>query len=126
MQIDYIALRNIKTGHTVDTAYVINVDVQQLDPLAFHQGNSLTALAGNRVHTTHHTGLEYQIRTTPVAVNGEAPDIDDMREFLNSVLKGEVFQIDGQNAEIANLKSPYTETFNGNLFKEYSFKVRIV
>jgi|FLOH01.1.fsa_nt_gi hypothetical protein len=122
MIIDYTAKRSLKTGHIVDTAYQIDVDLNQFDRGAYTKGSQQEAISGNTVTIVQARQKKYSI-TTVLIDSSTTPDIDDMREFLDSVMSGETFQIDSENFILASISSPYSETRNEGYFR-YSFTAR--
>jgi hypothetical protein len=127
MQIDYTSKRSLKAGHTVDTEYMINIGVEVFDKQPRWEGVLHKSLSGNLVTTTHEYGDDLSITTVQLDEDPTAAvNIYDMREFLDSVRLGEVFQLDGLNAVLSNLSSAYSETHTGYVYKKFSFQVRIL
>lgn len=93
MQIDYTAKRSLKSGHTAETAYTIDVKLTQSDRSANIAGEQVVSLSGNTVTTVHRYRELYQL-TTNLISETTTPDVSDMREFLDSVRGGETFQLD--------------------------------
>ena len=122
MIIDYTAKRSLKTGHIVDTAYQIDVDLNQFDRGAYTKGSQQEAISGNTVTIVQARQKKYSI-TTVLIDSSTTPDIDDMREFLDSVMSGETFQIDSGNFILTSISNPYSETRDEGYFR-YSFTAR--
>lgn len=125
MQIDYTAKRSLKIGHLINTAYIINVDLVDLDRKPTIVGSQSVALSGNTVSVIHRGDETLSVRTVLID-STTTPDIDDMREFLESVKFGETFQLDSVNYIMANFKKPYQEIrvrSNVDRFR-YSFMAR--
>ena len=123
MQIDYTAKRSIKTGHTATTSYQINIDVAVYDRSSSIDGSQVKSLSGNTVTTVNNDLIKLNINTVLVS-STTTPDIDDMREFLDSVKAGETFQLDSVNYILDSISSPYSETREGVNYFRYSFQVR--
>lgn len=130
MQIDYIAKRSLKAGHTVDTLYTINVLLNRADRTYTGVGRRNIAISGSTV-TTIHRRDEFWDLTTAIISDTGTPDNDDLKEFLDSVVSGEVFQIDIsgslQNCILDQFKNPFRRIRVGfdELYR-YSFRVRMV
>lgn len=128
MQIDYIAKRSLKSGHTVDSPYTINVELSVLDRRFVAIGDQQVALNGNTVTTVYRRDNLYNLRTIMIE-NAGTPDNDDMVEFLDSVVSGETFQLDVsgslENYILASLTNPYRKSRVGRLdIFTYQFRVR--
>lgn len=123
MQIDYTAKRSIKTGHTATTGYTINIDVAVYDRSSSISGNQVKSLSGNTVTTVNNDLIKLNINTVLVS-STTTPDIDDMREFLDSVKAGETFQLDSVNYILDSISSPYSEAREGVNYFRYSFMAR--
>jgi len=123
MQFDYVAKRSIQGGHVVDTAYTITVDISESQRTARTEGNQAISLSGNTVSTIHRGDIIQSITTVLIDAT-TTPDIDDMREFLDSVKYGEQFQIDTFDYIMDSFGSAYTEAReHPNKFR-YSFAAR--
>ena len=121
--IDYTAKRSIKSGHSVDTDYQITVDVVAYNRRVNTQGNQSVALSGSTVSVIHRT--DYLIEVTTALIDSTTtPDIDDMREFLDSVSNGESFDIDGTTSILSSFSNPYQETRIAASQFRYSFTAR--
>ena len=127
MQIDYTAKRSVQGGHTADLDYSIEVVVSQADRSQMTVGAQAVALSGNTVTTVHRRQSKYTLKTDLIST-ATTPDIDDMREFLDSVSSGETFQLDISGASVDyildSISNPYTESRVGNSYFTYSFTVR--
>lgn len=127
MQIDYTAKRTLKSGHSADSDYQINVDLRASDRLSSTIGDQSIALDGTTVTVVHRSEIIYSLTTTIITAN-TTPDIDDMREFLDSVKFGESFDLDADGSSEAyvldSLSSPYTETRVNNTQYRYTFRAR--
>jgi len=124
MQIDYTALRSVKSGHSASTSYTINVDLTQADRSAVSTGAQLASLNDNVVTTVHNLGTTYSVSTV-LLTSSTTPSILDMREFLDSVKAGETFTTDitGTTASfrLKNFSSPYTEARTDQAYFRYSW-----
>jgi len=128
MQIDYTAKRSLKSGHAVDTAYVITVDLSKLSRNYKAIGNQAVSLSGNVVSSVHRYEETHDLQTVIVTAV-TTPDIDDMIEFLDSVASGEIFELD-----LSGASEPYVMAAMGRAYRtrrigsddifQYSFKVR--
>lgn len=125
MQIDYTALRSLKSGHVVDTGYTINIALSTLDRSFKNEGSQVMSLSGNTVTTVHRREESFNVNTIIVEDVG-TPDNDDMIEFLDSVVSGEVFQTDLGGSLVASiLIGDYRRSRRGTLeLFNYQFKVR--
>lgn len=124
MQVDYIAKRNLKAGHVLFTAYLINVPLASDDPISINEGFRSVALSGNTKHVIHRGDIIRSV-STDIVHTSTTPDLDDMREFLESVRYGETFDLDGVPHILDNFKNPYSETRVGGLqYFRYSFRAR--
>ena len=125
MQIDYTALRSIKSGHSASTAYTINVDLKSADRIPESSGSQLMSLSGNAVSTVHNLTVTYAV-TTVLLTSSTTPSILDMREFLDSVKAGETFTMDisgaSANYRLKSFKNPYTESREDQAYFRYSFQ----
>ena len=129
MQIDYTALRSISAGHSEDGNYTINVDLSANKRSSKIEGEETKSLNLNKVVVVHAINVTNNLSTVLVNSSTTTTD-DDMREFLDSVIAGEIFQLDltGSliNYKLDSIRNPYTETeFDRSNFR-YSFKVRAV
>lgn len=121
----YTALRKLKSGHSADTQYTISIDLQQGDPVPSPVQNPIVALSGRTVTTVHRLDEVVPIVTDYVGAD-TTPDIDDMREFLYSVIHREQFQFnDGSGARDCILDSNPVPARAGILFT-WSFSIRFV
>lgn len=127
MQIDYTAKRSIQAGHSSGTGYTINIDLTQSDRMSSITGTQNKSINGSTVTVVNDDVTEYQITTVAVGTS-TTPDIDDMREFMDSVKGGETFQLDisGSSASyvLSGISNPFTETRLADIYYRYSFKVR--
>ena len=125
MQIDYTALRSIKSGHSASTAYTINVDLKSADRIPESSGSQLMSLSGNAVTTIHNLTVTYAV-TTVLLTSSTTPSILDMREFLDSVKAGETFAMDisgaSANYRLKSFNNPYTESREDQAYFRYSFQ----
>ena len=129
MQIDYTALRSVQGGHSATTAYAINVDLSQSDKQIKNTGVQTMALDGSTVTTIHRSETIYSI-TTELCSTSTTPSLDDMREFLDSVSRGETFQMDVSGTSIDyildSFESPYSETRENPNYFRFSFAARAI
>ncbi|MDH3375351.1 MAG: hypothetical protein OEQ39_00070 [Gammaproteobacteria bacterium] len=126
MQIDYTAKRSLKAGHVVDTGYTINVNLQSENRTFESIGPRLVALDGSTVTVVHRRQNTYQL-TSAFITDTSTPDNEDMVEFLDSVISGEIFQLDltGALADYILDTTTYRRSRQGNLnIFTYSFRVR--
>lgn len=127
MQIDYTAKRNLKSGHSADTAYQIDVDLSQSDRVSTTEGNQSIALSGETVTVVHRYQEVYSL-TTAIISSSSTPDLDDLREFLDSVKGGETFQLDlsgsSEDYVLDSISNPFTENRVPVGKFRFSFRVR--
>ena len=120
----YTAKRAIKTGHTSGTSYTLNILFLQDTPGTQRVGpRPAVALNGSQVTTTHRVDQTRDLLTDYVSASS-APSSADMVEFLTSVIGGETFSIDGVNYKLSG--DTFGEKPEGNIYRNYSFKVRAV
>jgi hypothetical protein len=93
VQIRYTAKRSLKAGHTVDTVYTIDVNLEKEDRRFVPQVSRAVALSGNTVVTVNRRDTIYAIETV-LLQDGSIPDNADMTEFLDSTVAGEGFETD--------------------------------
>lgn len=131
MQIDYIALRSLKSGHVLNDPYTFDLKVSREDISRATVGVQMVALSGATVTTIHRRDFIYGI-TTIIINDNVLPDNDDLTEFLDSVMSGEVFVtfVSGseENYVLDSISSPYTKKRIGTNESDfrYSFTIRKV
>jgi len=120
----YTAKRSVKAGHTSGTDYTLSIlflidtaGSQRIGP------RPAVALSGAQVTTTHRVEKTRSLETDYVST-ATTPAVADLVEFLDSVIGGEQFSIDGVNYRLVS--DSYSEQNEGKLFKKYAFKVRAV
>ena len=127
MQIDYTALRSLKSGHTAGTDYTINIGVTVSDRMSPIVGKRHIARAGDGSTVIHREDKKYSV-TTQLVNASSTPDLDDLREFVDSVKAGEEFQLDidgtTQTYIIDNIANPYREIRQHPDWFRFSFTVR--
>lgn len=123
MQVDYTAKRSLKAGHVLNTSYVINIGLVESDRRPKNMGAQNIAISGNTVSIIHRGDILLPVNTKLVNASS-TPDIDDMREFLDSVRFGETFQLDSVNYIMSNFKDPYQEKRIHPSYFRYSFMAR--
>lgn len=127
MQIDYTAIRSIKSGHSADTDYQIDIDLLESNRMSNTIGVQNKMLDGTTITVVHRHQISFDI-TTSLVDSSTTPDVDDMREFLDSVKGGETFQldIDGSSVDyiLDSISSPFSEIRNHPNKFRYQFKVR--
>lgn len=123
MQIDYTAKRTLKAGHSVDTAYQFTLGTVQDDRAAVNEGAQNVALSGNTVTVVHRGDIMRSI-TFQLVTASSTPDLDDLREFLDSVKYGETFQIDTVDHILSSFKNPYREDRPAPGFYRFAFTAR--
>ncbi len=120
----YTALRKIKSGHSIDTVYAIEIDIDQGEILPSPIQNQHISLSGNTVTVVHRLDETISITTNPISTL-TTPDIDDMKEFLYSVIHGESFTFnDGIDDYTAILVGNFSQNRQG-LHLSWSFKLRL-
>ncbi len=128
MQIDYTALRSIKSGHAVDTAYSIDIELTQNDKSFSPIGKELTTLSGASKFVSYSDNEQHKITTVFVTLTG-TPSFEDMREFLDSVCHGEYFDLDISGATetytLSRFTSPYRETRLALLSDTFSYSFAV-
>ncbi len=126
MQIVYTALRSIQSGHTVDTDYTINLNISVANRLPNIDATINKSISGARVTTLRSSLFTYDITSTLVSTS-TTPDIDDLREFLDSVKHGEQFTLDISGATVTytldKTANPYQEVSETVGYYRYSFRV---
>ena len=129
MQIDYTAKRSVQAGHSIDTPYTINIDLYENDRTFKAHGVENKALNGNTVAVIHRVEETNNLTTVLVSA-ATSPTVLDMREFLDSVVGGEVFQLDISGVSIDyklhSMTKPYSERELERSNFRYSFQVRPV
>ena len=129
MLVDYIAKRSIKSGHSVDTAYQIDIENEVFDRQYKPASDRNISLNGNTVDVIHRRDVILRFRTVVVS-STTTPDTDDMLEFLDSTATNESFTLTIDSVAYTcimdNPRRPYTATRVGvsDLFK-YSFITRV-
>ncbi len=120
----YTALRNIKSGHTADLAYAIEIEITQGEILPNPIQQQHIALSGNTVTVVHRLDESISITTNFVSPS-TTPSIDDMKEFLYSVIHGESFVFnDGVDDHNAILVGKPSVTRQG-IHLSWSFTLRL-
>lgn len=128
LQIEYTALRSLKSGHTAQTLYIINTELFRRDRTFKTIGDQAVSLSGNTVTTVHRREETYNL-TTQIVTDLTVPDNADMIEFLDSVASGETFRLDLtgtlENYIMFGINRAYRATRLGfNDIFRYSFQVR--
>jgi hypothetical protein len=89
----YEARRSLVSGHTEAGLYTINLQLTDCDRKRDVERKQQRALGG-ATYTVYHRGdVVWQCETAPL----QGSDADLMREFLDSVEDGQVFQFDPLN-----------------------------
>lgn len=128
LQIEYTAKRSLKAGHTVDTIYVINVEISKRDRMLKTEGSQQISLSGNTVTTVHRREETYNLQTVLVT-DSTTPDVEDMLEFLDSTISGETFRLDLTGVLEDYVMTSITNSYRANRIGstnifQYSFQVR--
>lgn len=127
MQVDYIARRSIQAGHTVETQYTINFDIFEKTKTSKAEGVQVKSLSGNTVTVVHRNSETYNL-TSVLITASTTTTLLDMREFLDSVTRGETFFLDVRGTSeayiLSSLSNPYTETELETSHYRFSFGAR--
>lgn len=123
----YTAKRNLKSGHSIDTQYVITIALQQLDdeqPRAIKKEHR--SIGGATVTVLNRIDEHLQVTTDFIESDGTGtPDVADFAEFLHSVAGGEQFVFNnGADQDVIMIGRP-TRSRNGIKFN-YRFELRVV
>ena len=129
MQIDYTATRSIQAGHAADTAYTINIDLSANKRSVKIDGSDNRSIDNSQVVVINYVDIKNDLSTVLVSAS-TTTTILDMREFLDSVIAGEVFQTDLSGSlvdyKLDSIASPYSENELERSNFRYSFVVRTV
>lgn len=107
--IRYTAKRSIMSGHTLDVVYEFEIDFTRWDRQAKAEKKVARSLGGVTETIFHRQDIFYQITTAPAKTTA----IDQMREFLDSVMAGESFVID-RYGSIGSPDNEITMTLEGD------------
>ena len=119
----YTATRNLKTGHSADTEYVITLNLQAADEDITPKHAQHIALSGNTVTVGHR--IDQVISITTDYINASTtPDIDDMLEFIHSTAHGETFTYNDGSAKTCIMQGDARRSKNG-LYYTWTFAVRV-
>lgn len=132
MRIEYIATRNLASGHDVDTQYEISVFAQELDPTVSAEVERNISLDRTGVESELR-GIDrlYDVQTDHIPIGQETAEFE---EFLQSVINGETFTFD-PDSDDATVVSPVTAMLESTRYRprrsipghyQYSFQVRIL
>lgn len=128
--VNYTAKRSIITGHVLDTAYDLDLILEQADRSVRTKKNQIRSLGGNTETILQSMDVSWSLTIgslTGATLNG-------VREFLDSVQGGEIFTLDVMGSVgapdnplsvIADGDYMETRVNNSNLFT-ISFNVRVV
>jgi len=123
----YTAKRSIKSGHTLDVDYVIDIELMSLDgEMPKPEKKESRSLGGNTVTVLHRIDTEISVTTDYIESDGSGtPDTDDFSEFFNSVAGGEQFTFNNGSDQTCEMVSMPTRTRTGIKFN-YSFSFRVI
>lgn len=119
------------SGHSEGTEYNLDVPISNFQESTRRKQKTITSLSGQNTTILHHIIRRASVSTSP---SEETAVIDGMREFLDSVAGGEVFQIDLYGSSATPL-DPKNYRLEGNYseslvditgFYKFSFKVKEV
>ena len=128
MQAEYIAKRSIQSGNTSGQLYALTIDLQKLDKQVRAKGRQNQSLSGATKTILHHVQTVYNLQTV-ITQDSDTVNNEDIREFLDSVAGGEIFQLDLEGSLedyiLDNFGSPYRARRIGyDEIYTYSFTVR--
>lgn len=106
----YTAKRSIIDAHSAETEYEFEIDLGKFDRSTKREQETSSSLVGVRFTVLHRIDVFYSATTAPV---NSSSDIDQMREFLDSVAGGEEFTIDPMGT-ILTPDNPRTLTIDGD------------
>ena len=119
------------TGHFAQRSYSFDVNINRYDRSVSAKSNSSVSLDRRNAQTILH-GIDelYDTQTIPLRDTSDA--VKQMREFLDSAMNGQYFQIDPlgtaaapDNPIPAILEgTDYSETRTSQVFLQFPFKVR--
>lgn len=128
--VTYIAKHSIAPGHTIDTEYTILVKAKELQKTFGIKRDDSESISGYRESVIQHRWREWNFKTIPL----NATESAIFEEFLDSVLGGEVFDLDVSSNDTGNTpnlmqvqidsKSVQRVAASGNAYFSYSFNVR--
>ena len=124
MLVNYTALREFAPTHVENGAYSFTVGTVADNRRRPTEGRQSVAIDGTTVSVIHRGDEIRQVVTVAVETGAGTPDLEDLREFLESVKYGETFQLDGVDHVMDNFRNPYQETRIPPKWYRFSFSAR--
>ena len=122
----YTALRNLKSGHSIDTQYVITIELHQIDDeMPKPEKESHRTQDGGEVTVLSYIDTMINVTTDYIESDGTGtPDAADFLEFFHSVSAGEQFIFNnGSDIDVVMANNP-SRTRTGTKFN-YQFQMRV-
>lgn len=125
--ITYTAKRNLKSGHSIDNDYEIDIALMQLDDeMPRAQASISRSIGGNQVTVLNRIDEHLQVMTDYIESDGTGtPDTDDFLEFFHSVAGGESFTFNNGSDQTVVMVGNPTRVRTGVKFN-YRFEMRLV
>ena len=132
MNIQYVAMLSLMSGHFAGRTYSFDVKINKYDRNVSARSNINLSLDRRNTQTIlHGIDVVYDMQTIPMAESSSS--VKQMREFLDSAMNGQYFKIDplgtaaAPNAPfIAVLDTTdYAESRRSIGYIQFSFKVRL-
>lgn len=121
---EYVAKREIKSGHVPDDTYFLEIPMGLIVPQMVPLKDVARPVQGPDFVTLHGLSRTYSFNTVPVL-----EEIDDIEEFLASVIAGETFNVnvDGSTPLTGcQLDGSYSRSqVNSVGYYSYSFKIKV-
>lgn len=90
--VTYTAVRGLMSGVTAGTSVSLTLDLAARVPDRKRIGKEVVSLGGRRQYLHHRTELGHRFQTIAMAENSAAAQA--LRQFLQSIERGEVFNLD--------------------------------
>lgn len=132
MRFEYVAKRNIASGHTLDDNYEIVIFGWVIDPSYDMVGPENESLDGSIERELLRIDTEYRVQTDALA-SGSA--VLEFEEFLHSVAAGETFTFDPDSDTVATPVNPLTVKMKTRRFTrerispgqfQFTFDMRVI
>lgn len=117
----YTAKRNISGGRSLNSVYALSMDLVKFDRQAKRKTSSATSLSGQQFTTFHRLDVFYVVQSAPI---NDSSTLDQVREFLDSVAGGEIFDIDGSDYTLDGDYSDTLVEISG--FYTFGFRARAI
>lgn len=92
--INYVAKRDLITGHVASTSYDIETEATQIDQGHVRDATIKTSLGGKTTTVLRKQDKKWSMTIGPFARTGGEGTLEQVIEFLSSVAGGEAFTLD--------------------------------